>query len=343
MKCRLGSFRWDAVRASTSKGIPHVIRFLASPPRPALSWVLFTVGTIILSVALGACKSNTGPTTDRPLEPPTNPQAYSGDDSTVVLYWSASKSRDLSVFDKYRVTVADDTGAVVATQFTPTGSVTTMTMTGLRAGETFTFGIVATVVPSASGYTESAPAVIEWAPAPRFVADTIGLLRLYDATLAYPDSGGLIAFDTTIGGPRRTSLLTPGRDSLLLDIVVISGGTPMYIGSAEYYSPGWRQTRFSSVIDFAASLDFAQPVPPDSLTYTLSYIEVPNSFVSLSAIVYFRTADGNFGRLLIERDPSKGTLIWGPYPYRYLTVQVSYQTTPDIPYSERAQLEERKH
>ena len=318
-----------------------MIRFHASPHRPALSWVALTLGTIVLSVTLGACKSNTGPTTDRPLDPPTNPQAYSGDDSTVVLYWSPSVSRDLSVFDKYRVTVADDTGAVVATQFTLAGSDTTMTMTGLRAGETYTFGIVATVLATASGYTESAPALIEWAPAPRFTSDTVGRLHLYE-TIGYPDSSGLIVFDTTIGGPRRVSLLNPRRDSLLLDFVVTSQGSPMFIGSVDTLKPTWRRSRFSSVIDFAPSLDYAKPGPPDASTYTRAVIEIPNSVTSLSAILYFRTADGNYGRMLVERDPSKGILIWGPYAERFLSLQISYQTTPDVPYSERAQLEDQK-
>lgn len=295
-----------------------------------------------MTVAFVACKSNTGPTTDQALDPPTNPRAYSSDDSTVVLYWSPSASRDLTAFDKYRVSATDDTGGLASTQFTPTGTDTTMTVTGLRAGETYTFGIVSTVVATASGYAESVPALIEWAPASRFEADTIGLLRLYDAALAYPDSSGLIVFDTSISGPRRMSLLNPRRDSLLLDFLVISGGTPMYIGSADYYNSRWRQSRFSSVIDFAPSLAYARSAPPDTSTYTLSFIEVPNTTISTSAIVYFRTADGNYGRLLLERDPSKGILIWGAYPYRYLTVQISYQTTPDIPYSERARLEEQK-
>lgn len=341
MKWRLGSIGSDAVKANTSKGNPIVIRFPASVCRPAPSWVSLAVGAIILSAALGACKTNTGPTTDRPLEPPTNPRAYSSDDSTVVLFWTASNSKDLSVFDKYRVTATDDTGAVAAMLFTPTESDTTMTVTGLRAGEAYTFSIVSTVVATASGYTESFPSLLEWAPAPRFAYDTTGRLQLYEA-IGYPDSSALIVFDTTIGGPRRLSLRTPGRDSLFLDFVVTSGGTPMYIGSADYYKAGWRESRFSSVIDFAPSLDYATSAPPDSSTYALAYIAIPNSTTSLSAIVYFRTADGNYGRMLIERDPSKGILIWGAYPYRYLTVQISYQTTPDIPYAERARLEGRK-
>ena len=343
MKWRLGSIGSNAINASRSKGNPIVIRFLSSLRWPAPSWVSMVVGWIVLSAAFSACKTNTGPTTDQPLSPPTNPRAYSSDDSTVVLYWSPSSSRDLTVFDKYRVTATDDTGALASTQFTTTGNDTAMTVTGLRTGESYTFRIVSTVVATASGYTESAPALIVWAPASRFVADTIGRLRLYDEALAYPDSSGLIVFDTTIGGPRRMSLVTPGRDSLLLDFVVTSGGTPMYIGSAEYYNARWRQSRFSSVIDFAPSLDYAKSAPPDTSTYSLSFIEVPNTTLSTSAIVYFRTADRNYGRLLIERDPSKGILIWGAYPYRYLTLQISYQTTPDIPYAERARLEDRKH
>ena len=342
MKRGLGSIETDAVTAHSSKEQPIVIRFLASLRGRVPAWLSPIVGGLMISVAFAACKSNTGPTTDQPLRPPTNPRAYSSDDSTVVLYWSPSADRDLTVFDKYRVSATDDTGALASTLFTPTGNDTTMTVSGLRGGETYTFSIVSTVVATASGYTESVPALIEWAPAARFVVDTIGLLRLYDAVLAYPDSSGLIVFDTTIGGPRRTSPVNPGRDSILMDLFVTSRGTPMEIWSPDTLNARWRGTRFSSVIDFALSLDDARSAPPAPSTYTLSVLEVPNSTISTSAIVYFRTADGNYGRMLLERDPSKGILIWGAYPYRYLTVQISYQTTPDIPYAERARLEGRK-
>lgn len=290
-------------------------------------------------LSIDACKTNTGPTTDRPLDPPTDPKAYSKDDSTVVLFWTASKSRNLSVFDKYRVTAFDDTGAVIATWFTATGSDTSMEFSGLRSGETITFAIVATVVATASGYTESLPAEITWATALRFTADTSGMLRLYD-DLGYPDSSGLIVFDTTLGGPRRVSLVTPGKDSMFVDLVATSLGTAMYIRSAEYYNPTWRQSRFSTVIDYASSLDYPRSTPPDSSTYTLTSVQIPNTLIFTSAILYFRTQEGNYGRMLLVRDPTKGNLIWGAYPYRYLTLQISYQTTPDIPYSERSHLGE---
>jgi hypothetical protein len=309
--------------------------------RSASLWLVLLGGAIWFLTVAGGCKSNTGPTTDQPLNPPTNPRAYSADDSTVVVYWTASTSRDLTIFDKYRVTALDDTGAVTSTTFTPTGIDTSLSITGLRSGEAYTFNIVATVVPTGTGYTESAPAVIHWAPAPRFDADTIGLIHLYE-TIGYPDSSGLIAFDTTIGGPRRVSLVSPGKDSLLLDFVVTSLGTPMYIASAAYYNSLWRGSLFSTEIDFAASLDYPRSAPPAASTYTELYVQVPNSSVQTSVIVYFRTAEGNYGRILIQRDPSKGILIWGPYPYRYLALQISYQTTPDIPYSEKARLEETK-
>ena len=327
-------------RPTSSKGPPVTRLYTHLPAFPA-SIVSVCLGALFTALLLVACKSNTGPTTDRPLDPPTNPHAYSLDDSTVVVFWSASRSKDLSVFDKYRVTATDDTGGIAATEFTTLGSDTSVSVSGLHPARSYSFGIVATVISSASGYTESQPAVIEWAPAPRFSADTSGLLHLYE-TIGYPDSSGLVVFDTALAGPRRVSLLSPGRDSLSLDIVVTSLGTPMYIGSAEYYSTGWRKTRFSTVIDFSSSLDYPRSAPPDTSTYTLTFLEVPNTLTSRSAIVYFRTQEGNYGRMLLERDPSKGILIWGPYPYRWLTVQLSYQTTPDIPYSERARQTEEK-
>ncbi len=288
-----------------------------------------------LALLIGSCKPNNGPTYDRPLEPPTNPKAFSVDDSTVAVYWSPSKNEDLSVFDKYRVTALDDTGAVVVIASTATSRDTSIEISGLAGGRIYRMSIVATVVATASGYTESQPAVITWAPAPRFNADTSGLLRLYE-TIGYPDSSGLIVFDTTLGGPRRMSLVAPGRDSLYMDFVVTSLGTPMYIGTAEYYNASWRRSRFSTVIDFGSSLDYPRSSPPDTSTYTQTFIEVPNSLVSASAIVYFRTQEGNYGRMLLRRDPSKGIIIWGAYPYRYLTLELSYQTKPDIPYSARS-------
>ena len=340
MKQRMGSIGTNADPTHPSKGNRLVIQFFAHPRRPQAVWLVRLIGAFVLAVVLGACKSNTGPTTDQPLDPPTNPRAFAKDDSSVVLSWTRTRSDNLSVFGKYRVTAVDDTGAVGATELTPTKADTSITITGLREGETYTFNIVATVVASATGYTDSPPAVIAWAPARRFVADTSGPIRLYE-TIGYPDSSGLIVFDSTLGGPRRVSLVNPGRDSLFLDFVVTSLGAPVYVSSADYYNAGWRQSRFSSVIDYASSLHYARTAPPEASTYTERFIEVPNTLISTSAILYFRTANGNYGRMLLERDPSKGVLIWGPYQFRYLTLQISYQTTPDVPYSERVRQEEQ--
>jgi hypothetical protein len=136
------------------------------------------------------------------------------------------------------------------------------------------------------------------------------------------------------------SLLDPGADSLKMDFFVTSLGFPMHIGSADSLNPAWRKSRLSTVIDFVQSLDNPQSSPPDSLTYTGTSIQIPPTLLFTSAIFYFRTEDGNYGRMLLQRNPATGVLIWGFYPYRYLTLQISYQTTPDIPYSERAQLRE---
>jgi hypothetical protein len=117
---------------------------------------------------------------------------------------------------------------------------------------------------------------------------------------------------------------------------VTSLGSPFYVASPQSYRSGWRVTRLSSVYRFAPSLDDPQNAPPDTATYTLTSFEVPNSLVVSSAILYFKTQEGNYGRFLIERNPSTGNLIWGNYPYRYLTLKISYQSGPFIPYSEIA-------
>ena len=89
-----------------------------------------------------------------------------------------------------------------------------------------------------------------------------------------------------------------------------------------------RLTIFSSVSRSSADLNDAETTPPDTNTYLPfnTIIPIDTSTVSTSQIYYFKTKDGDFGRLLLKRNPSNGTLLWGAAPDRYLTFALSYQS-----------------
>jgi hypothetical protein len=86
----------------------------------------------------------------------------------------------------------------------------------------------------------------------------------------------------------------------------------------------------------AASLDDPAGAPPDTSTYVPENrsILIDNGAVSTSRILFFRSNDGNFGRLLVKRQ-SNGTLIGGTSPDRFLDLEVSYQPIPHNVYSRR--------
>jgi hypothetical protein len=147
-----------------------------------------------------------------------------------------------------------------------------------------------------------------------------------------------VLFHPATRGPKTVSLANPGSDALLIDLYVrAEAGSAVSIRSAHLYNAGWRFTRFSDTTRAVNSLNDPRAIPPDSTTYSLSNTSrtIDSVAASTSRIYYFKGDNGNYGRILVKRNPGNGTLIWGSSPEQYMNIEISYQTQPYNPFSKQ--------
>jgi hypothetical protein len=208
---------------------------------------------------------------------------------------------------------------------------------GLTEGVIYNFEVVAEVIAGSSDYENSNPVTIKWSPAPRLVDDNFGLpIKVYETSSSSSFGSGLILFDPGLSKPKVVSVASPGGDALLIDAVLYTGtNNSVSLKSASMYNASWKLTRFSSVVRSATSLDDPRATPPDSTTYSATSIQFDSVTVASSQIYYFKGDNGNYGRILVQRDIT-GRLIWGTSGEQYLNLIISYQTVPYNPYSKTA-------
>jgi len=289
-----------------------------------------SVALAAFAVVLISCKEDTtGPGATK-LRPISNLAAYSKSDTEVGLTWSASP--DAANADEHHITVklGPDTVATVAVPITLTNRV----IGGLIEGRIYTFSVI--VEAHGGTYAPSDPVTIQWSPARRITTDfPLPEIKVYEtSSAAFPS--GLIFYNAPTNSSKTVSIANPGADSLRIDVYVrTESNNAVSLRSAHLFRSTWRITRFSSVHRDADSLDDPRPQPPDTTTYasTNFSVTIDSVAVTSSRIYYFKGADGNYGRILIKRNPSNNTLIWGTSPDQYLNVQISYQTVPYNPFA----------
>jgi hypothetical protein len=272
------------------------------------------------------------------LTPVSNLQAYSAGATSVGLKWTPSPSEDLPDFNNYYIRAKLGTDSIVSTATAAAGD-SSVVVDGLTEGVIYVFEVTTAANLNSTKYWNSVPRIIRWSPATRFESLPGGApIKVFETSDSSGIHSGLIFCDSATHAPKVVSTTSPGADSLAIDLYVLPNGTKnVYIKSASVLHPTWRHTKFSSSGALpASSLDAPRYTNPDSSMFTWTSIIISSSTTASSVIYYFKTVTGNYGRLLLQRNPANRSLIWGTSPALYLNVQISYQSVSNVLFAKTA-------
>jgi hypothetical protein len=295
---------------------------------------LLIVKTIFISFSCGD-DSNTvippPPQEKTKIKPVTNLTAYSLSNTAVVVKWTKSQDENLTDFDGYLVRILNNN--IVVRERTVNKSLDSLEATDLIAGIIYTFEVVAKAQSNSTKYKNSDTLAIQWAPAWRLNFEGTIPIRVYESSSSTGFASGLIFFNTSNQQPKTVSLLS--ADSSLIDVYLFTvlNSSNVELRSSHLYRSNRKITRFSTVSRDFNSLNDPVPAPPDTTTYTKFDWRIDSVAVTSSKILFFKGNNGNYGRILIERNPSNGTLIWGTSPEQYIQVRLSYQPVPYVRFS----------
>jgi hypothetical protein len=249
----------------------------------------------------------------------------------VGLAWTPTPDASLAEFQDYEITVRR--GSTLEQTVTAAKNATGTQVNSLIEGNIYTFEVVARAAAS-SNYTNSPMVSIEWSPAKRLENEQ-GLpapIKVYETSSSSSFASGLIFYRASMGAPHTVSIV--GADSSLIDVYVkTEAGNAVSLNSSSVFRPGRRITRFSTTVRNDSTLNNPQALPPDTSTFNNFSILIDSLASATSKIYYFKGNDGNYGRILVERNPANGTLIWGSSPEQYLSMRLSYQSVPFNPYA----------
>jgi len=297
---------------------------------------IFIVTTAMMAVVFSftGCNSNSTGTDKTALAPVTNLKAFSVSDTSVGLTWTPSAKEGVSEFAEYTITAKKANGDITASTSASAGD-TSYTVLSLTEGVIYTFEIVVTATDGAKEYKNSGAVSVKWSPSRRLNTEGGSSLpiKVYETSSVIGGSG-LILYRTAVSGPLAVSII--GADSNDVDLYAKTepNNSISFISFHLYHAgSGKHITRFSSVVRNAASLDDPQLMPPDTGTYSPAHsaITIDSLNISSSKIFYFKSNNGNYGRILVQANGN--SLLWGTSPDQYLNLKISYQTAAYNPYS----------
>lgn len=293
-----------------------------------MMWVLLSA----LMLINGCRQDSNGPVEPRKLAGVTDLKAHTENSTTIVLSWQPSTDEGLNEMEGYRVLTKLQNGAVIRTTDIDKGAVG-LILQGLLEGIVYVFDVISMPTIGADLFLPSDVASIRWSPARRFTTDNNNLpIRVYETTSTM--NSGLIVFDSASGKPKVVSVANPGPDSLAIDLFAQSDtNNSVTLRSASIYNSGWRLTRFSFFANLSPSLNDPRAMPLDTVTYNQQSTRIDSGISTSSLIIYFRTQDSHYGRILVQRDPTTGRLVRGTSPDQYLELSISYQSAVRNPYA----------
>ncbi|MDP2209362.1 MAG: fibronectin type III domain-containing protein [Bacteroidota bacterium] len=272
------------------------------------------------------------------LQPITDLMSFSVSNTSIGFKWTKSANETHTDFLNYVLKVAKPNKVVVQEITVPKGT-DSVIVTGLENGVIYTSEITAFASPTSLVFTASDPVKIKWAPAWRFDQINTNPINVYE-TSSSPDSmSGLIIYDPVSKQSKTEKLL--GIDSVLIDFYIhtvpdtLDRTSRVALRSSHLFRKNRKFIRFSTVNENSETLENPQLAPPDTSTYSLFEFSVDSVATPTSKIHYFRAKPGNYGRLLIMRNPDNGTLLWGTSPAQYLRFKISYQSVIENIYSKK--------
>jgi len=288
----------------------RLFRYLASP---------------LVCLLLFACEDNMqSPIYAVTFGPPENLSAVSQSVSSVTLHWTPGVGAGDSTF----------LGYIIA--FNGIEDTVPKTVLGYVA-ESLAPGAVRFDVSSyQSGGPRSDAATIVWAPATRFEIDAI----VVEFFLQEP--GRISGF--SVGSQTRTPYALPIEpiDTLVLrdlDFYLFGSNgvieAPLSLFGAVIYRSDLRITKFSTVIDSSADLNFPLKTFPHDSTFSRDTVRVNDNRIYYLKIEGDAPADVLYARVHVSITPGLA------FPFRQVVVNVSLQRQPGVPYAERVGTERR--
>ncbi len=290
-------------------------------------FAIFAVAAILFS----ACTENS---TDPNTDPEPKPEAITGlmattfAKDTIALKFTPSVSESNTLFTDYTLVV---TPGSYAPMTVPKGT-TMIKIGGLQSNLEYTFAITANY----SNDSSSAPVSIKWATAYRFdknINDDTETIKIYESASDF--GSGLMLY--TLQGTTAGSMAKKISNSADWDLAIntqtagqIRFGTAKGIGYNYSTQPGVTQISDPILADRLNDVYDSQGL--DSKTYKEQYVNLSN--YDKNIVFYARKVVGNdyyYAKVLVK----KGTtgFLQGSGNNRYLELEVSYQTTKNLPYA----------
>lgn len=274
-------------------------------------------------IAFG-CNENDDPITPATEAPatPTGLKATAKSATEIILKWDAPSATATPKAVGYELTVTPGS----ATPISITTTATTYTIGGLTEGTTYTFSLKAK---SADSKTSNA-ATVKWAPARRS-----GVLKLYSSKSTTFGSG--LDLDGDGGNPKVLKIAEGDKwdiafdDKITGEETIIAPGQSLYVDDS-FKFPNGKEAKKTLVSTLrytnAASFDdIFESTMLDAGTKEQGHLlNTANSFAFV-----VKTAEGNYAKVLVIA--RGGNIIQGSGNDTYIEVQVSYQSTPNVPYA----------
>jgi len=286
---------------------------------------------IAVMFAITACEdNNNNPVnpTDKPAAP-TNLQATSKSNTSVLLRWTPSTSESNSNFDKYVLTVS---GGVYPIQpFNINKGVSSVEVSNLIEGTIYTFAIVAKFT---DGTVSDDTAKVQWSPATRFTRNqNEEPIRIYETASDF--GSGLVIFDPVGDGPKSAKVSNGGVWNLGLD----TRNGKLILASARLIDYNYNiqpgVTEIANDIYTVESLDDVfDSQALSSKGFAERSIDLTQFSSSFVIIVRFKQAgktDYNYAKVLVKY--KNGSFLQGTSPNRYVEFEISYQKVAGVPYA----------
>ncbi|MCK5571143.1 MAG: hypothetical protein KAJ12_00210 [Bacteroidetes bacterium] len=266
---------------------------------------------VFLLVALPGCGENVAPD-PIDLSPylPQHLSALSVDRSTVRLQWEQPQAVNDTILAGYIMEFAGRRDTVTKTT-------TDYTASGLLPGlVNFVISPLASDGRTAQGVT------MLWAPADRFDDSAYTMFEYNVSDLNRPSG---LNVGTRLTNPGTVPVVAAFQESMDL-VLVGDAGTVLRFQSAHLVTASWNVTLISTVKSSSTSLDYLLESYPADSTFVLTETLIENN------TIYYVIAEGdfpnerNYARIHVREIP-------GAFPNRSITVTISLQREPSVPFS----------
>jgi hypothetical protein len=325
---------WRAISGSDSGSMDVAVSAQSAQITGLTANLDYTIGVQTMRGTLLSASSTTilaGD--DRPAPaPPSGLAARPVDQTTIAVTWTASPTSDIT---GYRVFYTKKSGGQSDSLMTTT---TSANITNVQAGTIYTIA-----VRTVRGAKVSSPVTTQSATATRYTTESDGVtqLRMYEFAAPAPYFSGF-TIDPAKGGPKNAKTTGSSDYSVVQLAIAMNSNNTFDIGPATSFD------EFSHVSEFDPNVfisDSSYPVASlDAWNYAGS---IENRIIQEEGLAFTFSNTGTLGQGFFVRTGTTGNyhyarvfiksvdgkLVQGTGSQRYIELEVSYQTAPNVPYA----------